>query len=271
MKRRILFLALVMTLILGSAALADNSVLRQDGVFAMQFDSFSGVEAHAMRLKKGDTLAITGVCQSGDLEIVIKKDSGEVVFTSTGSPTPATFLEIYTDGVYRITATGQNARGSIQISVGIGMYQTPSEAPQRIERIQGSLGYVIEYNPDVFTYDIKDAGDFFIAREDFGNPQENYRTYLWIGRYEGTLDDTVEKLLQEPGAQEQPATIIDYRAARIVRFQTGSAPDASVVTYTIVEAGQNFLFTVTSTYPLGREAEIKPLVEAMLASLQFQY
>ncbi len=276
MKRRIgslLIALLILVSAVSAGALAAGNmpnVLRQDGLFTMQFDSLTGAEAHAMQLKTGDQLSVISACEAGTLTVVIKRDSGDVIFTVDGTAAPGTFVDIPADGVYRIMVEGKGARGNVRIERNM-VISEGKEMPHRLEYIKGSLGYQIEYDVDTYRYEARDAGDFFFSLGGDANPDLLYGTYVWIGRYEGSLDAQVQTLLAEPGAVEQPATIIDYRAARTVRHQTGETPDSKVILSTLVEAGQDLIFVVTATYNLADEATVGTQFQAMVDSLRFDY
>lgn len=257
---------LILALVLSFAtALADNSVLRQDALFAMQFDSLNKTEAHAMQLSEGALLNVTGNW-TGALEVTIKHNTGDVIFTLTAPPEPGTFVEIPSGDIYRISVAGSGAKGNLRIAVSQGT-QTPdstADIPYRLERIEGSYGYTTQYDPDAFSFEPSDAGDYFIEKN---QPRdESMDTFVFINRAEGSMDEVAEALLAEDGVTETPAMLINYRAARI--FHSESA-EGIVMEYTLIDVGGGLLFTAVQAYPATADEALREQMQNIVFGIEF--
>lgn len=260
--RRGILIMLAMLLMLSASAIAQDksSVLRQKNQFAVQCNDFSKTETHAMELKAGDTLDINSVITGGTIHVVVKRATGEVIHESEGIWTDS--IEIDADGIYRFVVTGDKATGSVRIGPrAVAAPNETADVPYRLERMQGRLGYEIEYNPDLFGYAEGDGVDMFylLSSGDAALPE----AMVTIMRQPGTLD-----AIAFDSATELPPSTIDWRAARSARFAATEGAEV-LCDQTYIEMDGETLFAVLAQYTAEQEPELSEAVRNMVASLRF--
>ncbi len=82
--------------------------------FIMEYSVFNGTDLQDSELKAGDRVHAEIVCEGGKLSFKIQKGKDEPVYESDGVFFSHAFdVEIEEDGIYTVTVTGKNAKGSV--------------------------------------------------------------------------------------------------------------------------------------------------------------
>lgn len=95
------------------AAQFDGSRIVNDDRFILEYSAFHNIDSERMDLREGDVLAVKVVSDSGKLSIRIQKDGEAPVYQGSNLPTGSFRIEIPESGAYKITVTGDHARGSV--------------------------------------------------------------------------------------------------------------------------------------------------------------
>lgn len=261
-------LALTLTLICAAAMASTTSILRQENAFGINFTDWTGSETHAMRLEAGNVLTINASLKAGSFDITVKDSGGTVLYTATEPPEPGFELLIPEDGVYRIVAHGMAAQGHLLIKQRMAgnEKEKTAEGPRRRSLVEGSQGYIAEYDPDVFTFVEGTAEDRFEAIA----PGEGLiPATIALSRIDMPLDEKAAALLLMDGSEELEPSVTELLATRTIRVQTGTAFDSEVRLYTLVEMGENEVFSIRITYSYAEEEDVLSKAQAMIASLHF--
>lgn len=275
MKRILsIFLALVA---LGCAALAmaDTSVLRTETGLSMSLDGMDGTESHVMRLAAGDVLFLSIVVREGTVRTVIRPEGGEALYDSTDIPDVGYRVEIPEGGLYRISVTGEGATGNVWIQLMEELYAAGRlEMPEARERIQSDLGYLIEYNPEMFAYaaSIEENVDQFALREEGENPS----TYLRVEKLDGDYQEHADSYVRRASAEgqpvkEEPPELIDWRATRIFERTHVDAGGSTEQRTVFVEAGEHQTFRIDMFYAAGEDGGIWNRMQNMILSMNFMF
>lgn len=268
MKKAISILLTLCLLLTAAFALADASVLRKEGQFSVHFTKSSASETHAMALRQGDHLEIQAFLTDGSANVTVKHNNGDVLYSGIGDETPGFSLILPSTEIYRITISGQNAVGSVRVYATEARTQTDAgDPPFRLERIVSNLGYLIEYDPEFFTYlaGADGNGDMFYANTELNTPE----VLVWTAREPLSLEDAVAEILATDGFVELEPSMMDFRAARTLRYQQGTSFDSPISLYTIIEMGENEVFCLMANYYVAVEQSVTDKVDRMLESLHF--
>lgn len=268
MKKGLAMMLALLMMISGASALANTNVLRTDHSFSMNFTDLDGAEMHAMALNEGDALYISTIITGGTLSLVIRENSGNILYMSDASPEPGFTVEIPETGLYRFTVTGEHASGSVWISMKTAGDLSSGTYPFERERIRSNLGYSLEYDPSLFEYTNSEETDLFIVRSQklSGMPDIS----LMISRRDGALNDVATQLLAEEGMVELAPTIVDWRAARTIQHQTGTEFGSQIKEYTLIELSDTQVMYIVKTYFVGVE-DAAERMQNMISSIQFVY
>lgn len=228
-------LLLCLSLFAGTA-FAQNSVFRQEKMFGLQFDGFTGSETHAMDLTAEESLDLAISVQAGSVTVTVKKATGETLYEGENPP-PNTTVPIPEDGLYRISIIGNAASGSARIEARpSATTETEAESLRRLTRVQSTLGYEIELNPDLITFTPGDAMDLFTPNDmtEAAIPD----AMLSITRQTGELD-----ALELPaGMTEGEPVRISWRVARTARGTSDQPPMR--LEYTFIEMDADTILCV---------------------------
>lgn len=262
-----LLLCFCLTTIAGFA-LADASVLRREGQFSVHFTNDTVSETHAMALRQGDRLEIQAFLTDGSAIVTVKHNNGEILYSGIGDDAPGFSLAIPSTEIYRITIAGDNAVGSVRVYAPEAREESDSgDPPFRLERIVSDMGYMIEYDPDFFTYGQSHTREREIFTAD---TEENMpEAFVWVAREPLSLEAAVDETLAMEGFVELEPSMVDFHAARTLRHQQGSAPDSLIIRYTLVEMGESEVFYLVASYYVAVEENFVAKVDRMVESLRF--
>lgn len=256
------------TLICTGGALAErSSVIRQQGLFAMELNDFSKSEAHAMELHEGDALDISVPLEKGTLHVAIKRATGGEVLFEAENPAPGTFFAVPEDDIYRVVVTGNGAQGSLRIALRVvSSGEQAAVPPYSLARIESALGYTIEYDPKLFDYLPGESVDTFFLMQDKGAALPD--AMLTLTRINGKLDEID---LKDPRTTENAPSMIDWRAVRSARTLLGNGESSAdrIGYLTYIELDGDTLFAVIADCTQEMDGELSQAMRDMVASLRF--
>ncbi len=92
----------------------DGDRVSSDRTFLLDFTVLNTTDAHDLTLSAGDTLHVDASVESGSLRILIRQAEQAAIYEGNDTALPAAFdVAIEQGGVYTVTVTGQNAKGSV--------------------------------------------------------------------------------------------------------------------------------------------------------------
>lgn len=270
MKHRIACLLCVVLLLGACAASANTSVLRRDDAFSINLDDMTGTETHVMVLTAGNALYLSTFITGGDVHVSIRLDQGDVLYAGDGNLPMGETIPIAESGIYRLAITGASASGSLWIGVMSAAPEVGSPMPYTRTRVQSALGYSLEYDSDYFVMTTSEDGkvdSFYPRTERMADPST---ISLTISRAEGSLFALAAELLTEPTMVELTPQVIDWRAARTLRYQDGAQYGSNVQEYTLIETDEDEVLLIMCTYFVGAEGAAEKM-QNMIQSIGFTY
>lgn len=151
-----IFCVLIITMLLSACEKSafNGSRIGNDSQFIMEYKIFNTTDGQSLLLESGDTIRAEVVVDSGKLSIKIQKDSDTPVYESDNIVSSENFdVEIQESGTYKITVTGEAAKGSVSFKKIAGEKDTQEEAQQKEREIdlsevfQGINGCAVIYSP----------------------------------------------------------------------------------------------------------------------------
>lgn len=105
---------LVLSVLAGcSSGTFDGSRTGNESELIMEYKVLNKSDSQMFELQKGDSVDFVIISESGKLDIVMQKDNDEPIYRGTDIPTSSFRVEIEETGRYKLTVTGENAKGSI--------------------------------------------------------------------------------------------------------------------------------------------------------------
>ncbi|MGL5380246.1 hypothetical protein [Clostridium sp.] len=80
--------------------------------FLMDYSVFTGSDFQLLKLKEGDKIDVEIVSESGRIDIEVKMDNREPIYTGNAA-TGSFKLTVTESGIYKCSVTGKNAKGSL--------------------------------------------------------------------------------------------------------------------------------------------------------------
>lgn len=134
----------------------NGSRIGNDSQFIMEYKIFNTTDGQSLLLESGDIIRAKVVVDSGKLSIKIQKDSDTPIYESDNIVTSESFdVEIQESGTYKITVTGEKAKGSVSFEKVAGEKVEQEEAQQEVsektmdlsEAFQNIDGCAVIYSP----------------------------------------------------------------------------------------------------------------------------
>ncbi|HJD38998.1 MAG TPA: hypothetical protein H9913_03135 [Candidatus Blautia stercoripullorum] len=113
------YLGLVLgSLLLAGCGMADFNGSRtgNESQFLMEYTIFNTTDSQLLELKKGEQIHGEIEKISGKLAVSIQQEGKAPILESKDMPSGSFDLEIEEDGKYRITVTGERAKGSVSFT-----------------------------------------------------------------------------------------------------------------------------------------------------------
>lgn len=85
--------------------------------FTLEFHILNTSEYHTFELAAGDEIEAEIVLESGDITLTVQKGKDDPIYEGTEPPSGAFRIGIEESGAYRITVTGNEAKGSAEFRV----------------------------------------------------------------------------------------------------------------------------------------------------------
>lgn len=82
----------------------------------MEYKVLNKTESQKLKLAEGDIVYFEVVNQSGSISISLKKEGDEPVFEGKNISTSTFQVGVEESGIYTVSVTGRNAKGSISIT-----------------------------------------------------------------------------------------------------------------------------------------------------------
>ncbi len=104
--------------LLAGCSMADFNGSRtgNDSQFLMEYTIFNTTDSQLLELKKGDKIHGEIEKKAGKLAVTIQQEGKEPILESRDMPSGSLDIEIEEDGAYRITVTGEKAKGSVSFT-----------------------------------------------------------------------------------------------------------------------------------------------------------
>ncbi|GAA0795265.1 hypothetical protein GCM10008910_13810 [Faecalicatena orotica] len=134
----------------------DGSRTGNDSQFVMEYKIFNTTDGQSLLLESGDMIRAEVVVDGGKLSIKIQKDSDTPIYESENIVTSENFdVEVQESGTYKITVTGEEAKGSVSFEKVAGEKDAQKEVQQEVnertidlsEAFQSVNGCVVIYSP----------------------------------------------------------------------------------------------------------------------------
>lgn len=84
-----------------------------DSQFLMDYSVFTGSDFQLLKLEEGDKVAVEIVSDAGRIDIEVKMDNEEPIYTGNDAGTGSFQLTIPKSGTYKFLVTGNKAKGSV--------------------------------------------------------------------------------------------------------------------------------------------------------------
>lgn len=282
MKTKTALLLLLLAMLLpafGAQAAGLPSTVGTESGFMVRFDGDTATRAHAMHLEAGDSLTLSVILQGGDIHITVRPDGGTSLYDSSDVPAPGFTIDIGQSGLYRLTVDGTDAVGSVWMQRTLKSEQQPGGMPIPREYRQSDLGYALEYETDSFRVESVNEDtqpdtmptDIYIAT---GDGAQDAQAMLIVTQLRGSHDEQADlyaltsKAYGDGEVQEQLPTVIDGRAARHFRYESGDGKVVREVLF--VEAGESVSLSIQANYS-AETKEIGKKMEDMIQSIVFLY
>lgn len=81
--------------------------------FIIEYETFNGTDAQLLHLESGDQVAIKIVVDAGEVDVEVRKDNEEPIYSGTLTSDLSFTLGINKSGNYKCTVTGRKAKGSV--------------------------------------------------------------------------------------------------------------------------------------------------------------
>lgn len=81
----------------------------------MEYSVFNTTDSQALKLEQGDRLAVVIVHEHGTLSLSVAKEGEEPLYQNLDAKTCTFDLAIPESGTYWVTATGEQAKGSLSV------------------------------------------------------------------------------------------------------------------------------------------------------------
>ncbi len=280
-KRTLILLLLAGLVLIAQAACAAGmpSTVGTESGFMVSFTGESATRTHAIHLESGDSLTLSVVRGGGDIRVIIRPDGGAPLYDSNEVPEPGFAIAIAESGLYRLTAEGTDAVGSVWISRTLKSERQAEGMPMPREFRQSDLGYAIEYETSSFF--VESTGEetqtdtmptdvYTAIRQGTGAAQ----AMLIITRLSGDYSEQADTFALAMGTngngetEELPQTMIDGRSAR--HFYYESSDGKNIQETLFVEAGEGILLNITAVYSDDTK-EIGKKMANMVQSMVFLY
>lgn len=118
MKKGILALVLVFSMLVFGACSTtefDGSRTGNASRLVMEYRVFNTTDSQVLELQEGDYVDFVVTGESGKLNIRLQKDGDEPIYKGADVPTSSFAVVISETGSYKVSVTGENARGSVSI------------------------------------------------------------------------------------------------------------------------------------------------------------
>lgn len=111
----------------------NGSRIGNDSQFIMEYKIFNTTDGQSLLLESGDAIRAKVVVDSGRLSVKIQKDNDIPIYESDDIVTSESFdVEIQESGTYKITVTGEKAKGSVSFEKVTGEKVEQEEAQQEV-------------------------------------------------------------------------------------------------------------------------------------------
>ena len=149
-------LAIVFSLSACGKSSFNGSRTGNDSQFIMEYKTFNTTDAQSLVLESGDVIRAKVVVDSGRLSIKIQKDNDTPIYESDSIVTSESFdVVIQESGTYKITVTGEKAKGSVSFEKVAGEKTEQGETQQEVsekavdlsEAFQDIDGCAVIYSP----------------------------------------------------------------------------------------------------------------------------
>lgn len=158
--RKVLGIIFALSIVLSLSACGktsfDGSRIGNDSQFVMEYKIFNTTDEQSLFLEAGDMIRAEVIVDSGKLAIKIQKDSDAPIYESDNTVDSENFdIEIQESGIYKITVTGEKAKGSVNFKKAASEKGAQEEAQQELsektidlsEAFQSVKGCAVVYSP----------------------------------------------------------------------------------------------------------------------------
>ncbi|MGL4346168.1 MAG: hypothetical protein ACRCTE_13300 [Cellulosilyticaceae bacterium] len=110
--------------------------------FILVYDLLNGTDSQSLTLEKGDKIAVEITNTSGSVDVEVRKDQDEPIYTGMNSQNLSFILNISESGTYQCSVTGRKAKGSVSF--------IKQESTYEVEPFMGYIaikGALVEVDP----------------------------------------------------------------------------------------------------------------------------
>lgn len=112
--KKLMIILLGLTILTGcQSARFNGNRTGNENQFIMEYRIFNGSDSQILELEKNDILDIEIVNESGNISVLIEKEDQEVIYSEDKVKNKSFQITIHEDGQYKVTVTGENAKGSV--------------------------------------------------------------------------------------------------------------------------------------------------------------
>lgn len=135
--RKVLGIICALSIVLSLSACGktsfDGSRTGNDSQFVMEYKMFNTTDEQSLFLEAGDMIRAEVIVDSGKLAIKIQKDGDAPIYESDNTVDSENFdIEIQESGIYKITVTGEKAKGSVSFKKAASEKGAQEEAEQEL-------------------------------------------------------------------------------------------------------------------------------------------
>lgn len=112
-------LMITMMITISGCVQASVGVVRNadENKFVLEYKTLNTSEYHTFKLAAGDEIEAEIIRESGDISVTVQKGKDDPIYEGVAPPSGAFRIGITESGNYRVTVTGNGAKGSARFQI----------------------------------------------------------------------------------------------------------------------------------------------------------
>lgn len=171
----------------------DGSRTGNDSQFIMEYKIFNTTDGQSFLLESGDVIRAKVVVDHGSLSVKIQKDNDTPIYESDNIVTSESFdVEIQESGTYKITVTGEKAKGSVSFEKVTGEKTEQRETQQEVSEQTMDLSEAFQDIDGCAVIDSPVQEEYSFFNEDMCRQEESpYSTFKIVSALLGLQNGVI--------------------------------------------------------------------------------